>query len=59
MVVVFLSSDIDTADGETIYSPKIIAKNYLSNGFFVDFISSSPLFLRFIIDNATVAGSDE
>ena len=46
MVVVFLSAYIDTADGETIQSPKKIARNYLKNGFWTDFISSTPLLLR-------------
>ena len=56
--VVFLSAYIDTADGETVQSPKKIAKHYLGNGFWTDFISSTPLFLRLIINATTESGSD-
>ena len=57
MLIVFLSEYIDTSNGETIRQPKMIAKHYRSNGFWVDFISSTPLFLRFIIDASTEEGS--
>ena len=57
MVVMFFSAYMDTVDGETIQSPKKIAKHYLNNGFVADFISSTPLFLRQIINATTEKGS--
>jgi len=59
MVVTFFSSYIDTIDGEIIYAPKKIANHYLGNGFTIDFISSTPLFLRLIIESVTEADSTQ
>ena len=58
MVVMFFTSYIDVTDGETIRSPKVISKSYLAGGFPIDFISSTPILLRQIVNQTTVKGSD-
>ena len=49
----FLSAYIDVHDGETITQPKKISKNYLRGGFIPDFISTTPLVLRPLIEAVT------
>ena len=58
MLIMFASSYVEKSSGETIRSPKKIAKNYIAGAFVVDFISSLPLFLRFIINSTTQEDSD-
>ena len=53
MVIMFFTSYIDTYNGETIRQLKRIAKYYISRGFLVDFISTTPLVLRPIIAKYT------
>ena len=53
MVIMFFTSYIDTYNGETIRQLKRIAKHYISRGFLVDFISTTPLILRPLIDKYT------
>ena len=53
MIIMFFTSYIDTYDGETIRQLKRIAKYYISRGFLVDFISTTPLVLRPIIAKYT------
>ena len=53
----FLSAYIDVLDGETIKQPKRIAKNYLRGGFIPDFISTTPLVLRPLIEGVTEKNS--
>ena len=43
IIIGFLSSYIDVANGDEIFDPKMIAKNYMLKGtFFVDFVSTFP-----------------
>lgn len=56
--IVFVSAYIDRGSGETIRSPKMIANHYMAGAFLIDFISSLPLFLRFIINGITEEDSD-
>lgn len=58
ITVNFMTAYIDTHDGETFTSPKKIAKNYLCNGFILDFISTIPLVLRPLIDGVTEKDSN-
>ena len=53
MVIMFFTSYVDTYNGETIRQLKRIAKHYLSQGFPVDFISTTPLILRPLIEEYT------
>ena len=58
MVINFLTEYVDTHLGFTIRSPKLIAKNYMTGGFVIDFISTTPLILKPIINAATKTGSN-
>ena len=43
IIIGFLSSYIDVANGDEIFDPMMIAKNYMLKGtFFVDFVSTFP-----------------
>ena len=46
IVFMFLTAYIDIVNGETIRQPKLIARHYLLNGFFLDFMSTLPLILK-------------
>ena len=59
MVFAFLSSYIDTNAGETIKKPSAIARNYLKNGFIFDFLSTTPIVLKPLINALTEVGSDQ
>lgn len=59
VIILFLTSYIDTANGETIRQPKIIAKHYLKNGFILDFVSTLPLVLTPLVESITKVGSSE
>lgn len=60
IIVNFLTAYIEVQDGETITQPKRIAKNYLGGGFIPDFISTTPLVLRPLIDGVTMnSGTQE
>lgn len=53
VIGLFFTSYIETANGETIRQPKLIAKHYFKSGFFPDFISTLPLLLTPIVEAAT------
>jgi len=57
IAILFMTSYIDTRNGETIRQPKIIARHYLTAGFIPDFISTLPLLLTPIVNAATETGS--
>lgn len=49
IVVSFFHAYIDVIMGETFWQPKKIAINYLSHGFVIDVLSTSPVVLRRLV----------
>lgn len=54
-----MSAYIDTSAGETIKKPGAIALNYVKNGFLFDFLSTTPIFLKPLINAVTDPGSKQ
>ena len=58
IVINFFTAYVDSNRGAQISQPKLIAKNYFKGGFILDFISTTPLVLRPLINAVTEQGSN-